>query len=94
MDANSIVGELNQQFGAIQDAFVAIFPPPPVQGLGAVGGFKLFVEDRAGLGFEELYKQVQGAAAAGQSRTRRSPGCSPASRSACRRSTSTSTASG
>jgi multidrug efflux pump len=67
LDTNSIVGELNQRFGSIQDAFVAIFPPPPVQGLGAVGGFKLFVEDRAGLGFEELYKQVQGAAAAGQS---------------------------
>ena len=67
LDTNSIVGQLNQQFGSIQDAFVAIFPPPPVQGLGAVGGFKLFVEDRAGLGFEELYKQVQTAAAAGQS---------------------------
>ncbi|MEO8256696.1 MAG: multidrug efflux RND transporter permease subunit [Acidobacteriota bacterium] len=66
LDTTSIVGELNQRFGSIQDAFVAIFPPPPVQGLGAVGGFKLFVEDRAGLGFEELYKQVQGAAAAGQ----------------------------
>jgi multidrug efflux pump len=67
LDTNSIVGELNQRFATIQDAFVAIFPPPPVQGLGAVGGFKLFVQDRAGLGFEELYKQVQAAAAAGQS---------------------------
>jgi multidrug efflux pump len=66
MDTASIVGELNQKFGGIQGAFVAIFPPPPVQGLGAVGGFKLFVEDRAGLGFEELYKQVQTTAAAGQ----------------------------
>ena len=66
LDTNSIVGELNQRFGGIQDAFVAIFPPPPVQGLGAVGGFKLFVEDRANLGFEELYKQVQTAAVAGQ----------------------------
>jgi multidrug efflux pump len=59
LDTNTIVGELNQQFGAIQDAFVAIFPPPPVQGLGTVGGFKLYVEDRDGRGFEELYKQVQ-----------------------------------
>ena len=33
--------QLNQQFGAIQDAFVAMFPPPPVQGLGTIGGFKL-----------------------------------------------------
>ena len=32
-----------------------------MQGLGTVGGFKLYVEDRAGLGFEELYAQVQSA---------------------------------
>jgi len=66
MDANSIVGALNQRFAGIQDAYVAIFPPPPVQGLGTVGGFKLYVEDRGGLGFEELYRQVQSASAAGQ----------------------------
>jgi multidrug efflux pump len=65
-DANSIVMDLNGRFSAIQDAFVAIFPPPPVQGLGTVGGFKLYVEDRGGLGFEELFRQVQGAAIAGQ----------------------------
>jgi multidrug efflux pump len=45
---------LNQKFGAIQDAFIAIFPPPPVQGLGTIGGFKLQIEDRAGLGYEAL----------------------------------------
>ena len=64
--ARRIVGQLNQQFAGIQDAFVAIFPPPAVQGLGQVGGFKLYVEDRAGLGFEELYAQVQGGLAAGR----------------------------
>jgi multidrug efflux pump len=66
MDANHIVGALNQRFASIQEAFVGIFPPPPVQGLGQVGGFKLYVEDRAGLGFEELYRQVQNATVAGQ----------------------------
>jgi multidrug efflux pump len=66
MDANSIVADLNQRFGAIQDAYVAIFPPPPVQGLGTVGGFKLYVEDRGGAGFEELYRQVQRATLDGQ----------------------------
>ena len=35
------------------------------RGSGTVGGFKLYVEDRAGLGFEELYAQVQGALGAG-----------------------------
>jgi multidrug efflux pump len=30
----------------MNDAIIAIFPPPPVQGLGTIGGFKLQVEDR------------------------------------------------
>jgi multidrug efflux pump len=68
LSAGAIVGELNGAFGGIQEAFVAIFPPPAVQGLGSVGGFKLFVEDRAGLGYEDLYAQVQ--AAMGQGRAR------------------------
>jgi multidrug efflux pump len=63
--AASIVQDLNGKFGGIEEAFVAIFPPPPVQGLGSIGGFKLYVEDRASLGFEELYQQVQGAIGAG-----------------------------
>jgi len=58
LDTNSIVGELNQRFGAIQDAFVAIFPPPPVQGLGTIGGFKLYVEDRGDNGLDALYEDV------------------------------------
>src|SRR6187402_643343 len=65
LSANAIVADLNAQFGSIQDAFVAIFPPPPVQGLGSIGGFKLYVEDRGGNGFEELYRQTQGAIGAG-----------------------------
>jgi multidrug efflux pump len=31
-----------------------MFPPPPVQGLGTTGGFKLQLEDRASLGYEAL----------------------------------------
>jgi multidrug efflux pump len=61
LSAMEIVGQLNGQFSGIQEAFVAIFPPPPVQGIGSVGGFKLFVQDRGGAGFEELYSQTQGA---------------------------------
>ena len=45
----------------VQEAFVAIFPPPPVQGIGQTGGFKLYVEDRGGAGFEELYAKSQSA---------------------------------
>ncbi|HEY2189758.1 MAG TPA: efflux RND transporter permease subunit, partial [Caldimonas sp.] len=52
--AAAIAGQLNQKFGAIQDAFIVMFPPPPVQGIGTTGGFKLQLEDRASLGFAAL----------------------------------------
>jgi multidrug efflux pump len=67
LSAGAIVGALNQQFfQEIPESIVAIFPPPPVQGLGTVGGFKLYVEDRAGTGFEDLHGQVQASLAKAQ----------------------------
>jgi multidrug efflux pump len=63
--AAGIAAALNQKFAAIQDAYIAIFPPPPVQGLGTIGGFRLQVEDRGSDGFEELYKQTQNLIAKG-----------------------------
>src|SRR5947208_9587582 len=52
-------GELHQQCASIQDSFVLTVPTPPVMGLGTIGGFKLFVEDRADLGYDALYQNVQ-----------------------------------
>jgi multidrug efflux pump len=54
LSGGAIAGSLNKQFAAIQDAFIVIFPPPPVQGLGTTGGFKLYLEDRGSLGYEAL----------------------------------------
>jgi len=54
LSGGAIAGELNKKFAAIPEAFIAIFPPPPVQGLGTTGGFKLQIEDRASLGYEAL----------------------------------------
>ncbi|TCT03943.1 efflux RND transporter permease subunit [Aquabacter spiritensis] len=50
----AIAMQLNGKFAAIEDAMIAMFPPPPVQGLGTIGGFKLQIEDRAGLGYDAL----------------------------------------
>ncbi|HTJ79850.1 MAG TPA: efflux RND transporter permease subunit [Rariglobus sp.] len=55
----AIAGQLQQEFAQIQDAFIAIFPPPPVQGLGTIGGFKLYVEDRGDNGLDALYGATQ-----------------------------------
>ncbi|MDE1165362.1 MAG: efflux RND transporter permease subunit [Pseudomonas sp.] len=57
--ANAIAAALNGKYASIQDAYMAIFPPPPVQGLGTIGGFRLQVEDRGNLGYDELYKETQ-----------------------------------
>ncbi|HEY9421402.1 MAG TPA: multidrug efflux RND transporter permease subunit [Thermoanaerobaculia bacterium] len=56
LSAGAIAGAINQKLGAIDEGFTAMFPPPPVPGLGAVGGFKLQVEDRAGQGYPALYE--------------------------------------
>ncbi|HCV38180.1 MAG TPA: hypothetical protein DGQ94_05580, partial [Pseudomonas sp.] len=48
--AAAIAAALNAKFADIQDAYIAIFPPPPVQGLGTIGGFRLQIEDRGNLG--------------------------------------------
>jgi multidrug efflux pump len=57
--ASAIAATLRAQYSKIQDAYIAVFPPPPVQGLGTIGGFKLQVEDRGNLGPDELYRQTQ-----------------------------------
>ena len=59
LSAAAITAALNQKFATIQDAYIATFPPPPVQGLGTIGGFRIQIEDRSQLGFDELYKQTQ-----------------------------------
>jgi hydrophobe/amphiphile efflux-1 (HAE1) family protein len=51
----AIAQQLQGEFAAIQDAYIAIFPPPPVQGLGTIGGFKLYIEDRGDNGVDALY---------------------------------------
>ncbi|SFM51329.1 efflux RND transporter permease subunit [Rugamonas rubra] len=56
---DAIAAEVNKQMGAVQDAFIMVFPPPPVNGLGTTGGFKMMIEDRGNLGYDELYKAVQ-----------------------------------
>ena len=57
--ANQVAADLGREYSKIGHAFTGIFPPPPVYGLGTLGGFKLQIEDRADMGYEELYKATQ-----------------------------------
>jgi len=54
LSAGAIAGALNQKYAAIQEAFIAVFPPPPVLGLGTIGGFKMQIEDRGAVGYADL----------------------------------------
>lgn len=54
LSAGAIAASLNAKFADIKDAYIAVFPPPPVMGLGTLGGFKLQLQDRGALGYAEL----------------------------------------
>jgi len=57
--ATAIAGRLQAKFAGIQDGFLGVFPPPPVPGLGATGGFKMQIEDRGGVGLDALVQRTQ-----------------------------------
>ncbi|KKB64992.1 transporter [Robbsia andropogonis] len=56
---DKILAELNTKMSTIKGAFLAVFPPPPVLGLGTLGGFKLQIEDRGSQGYTALYDATQ-----------------------------------
>src|SRR6201981_3928424 len=58
------IADLRKRLSVIKDANVLTIPPPPVQGLGSVGGFKMMLEDRAGLGSEPLFEAARALVAA------------------------------
>ena len=57
--AEAIAAEINRRMKVVEDAFVLVLPPPPVSGLSTTGGFKMMIEDRGNLGYDELYKAVK-----------------------------------
>jgi len=48
LSANAIAGRLRAQLSKIQEAFILVFPPPPIRGIGNAGGFVMQIEDRSG----------------------------------------------
>ncbi len=63
LGAGAIAGALNGKFASIGGAMAAMFPPPPVPGLGTIGGFKLQIQDRAAKGERALFEATQKVAA-------------------------------
>jgi hydrophobe/amphiphile efflux-1 (HAE1) family protein len=68
--ADELLHRLKDRLAVIDDADIFVIPPPPVQGLGTSGGFKLLVQDRAGRGMMALQENTdQLVAAAKQDHT-------------------------
>jgi hydrophobe/amphiphile efflux-1 (HAE1) family protein len=57
LSADAIAAELTARCRReVRGAVVSVFHPPPVEGLGTTGGFKMIVEDRGNLGLGELQR--------------------------------------
>jgi hydrophobe/amphiphile efflux-1 (HAE1) family protein len=56
INAASMLPKIRARLAGIQGAYVIVVNPPPVQGLGAAGGFKLMVQDRGDHGPQALAK--------------------------------------
>jgi multidrug efflux pump len=54
-----------EYFRRIERATTAVFPPPPVDGLGSAGGFKVMIRDRAAQGLGPLQSATDAVVAAG-----------------------------
>ena len=67
---NTITSQLNSRLAAIQEALIFVVQPPPVQGIGNAGGFRMMVEDRTGRGPQALQEAV----AAMMNRASQTPG--------------------
>jgi HAE1 family hydrophobic/amphiphilic exporter-1 len=56
----NILNDLRGQMQVFREAFVLVIPPPSVPGIGTGGGFKMYVQDRAGRGPRALEQAVGG----------------------------------
>lgn len=68
--AAAIQGALFQRLASIQEGFIVVVAPPPVQGIGNAGGFRMMIEDRAARGPQAL----QGVVFAMMGRAAQTPG--------------------
>jgi hydrophobe/amphiphile efflux-1 (HAE1) family protein len=54
LNAQAMAGQIMGALGAVQEANIFVLSPPPVQGMGNGGGFKMMVQDRSGAGYRAL----------------------------------------
>ncbi|MDH4259675.1 MAG: efflux RND transporter permease subunit [Gammaproteobacteria bacterium] len=60
LEAGEIAMRINMGYSQIQEGLAFALLPPPVLGLGNANGIELYVQDRANIGYGELYNQTVG----------------------------------
>jgi hydrophobe/amphiphile efflux-1 (HAE1) family protein len=58
--ADVMAGQVMERLGGIQEANIFFLAPPPVEGMGNAGGFKMMVQDRSGAGYRALEQAANG----------------------------------
>lgn len=54
LSQEAILDRIREEFGKIQQAIAFAFIPPSIDGLGNAGGFQMQIQDRAGIGLNQL----------------------------------------
>ncbi|MDX2080254.1 MAG: multidrug efflux RND transporter permease subunit [Terrimicrobiaceae bacterium] len=63
LSATAISAALTGRLAGIPEALTGVFGPPPVDGLGSTGGFRMMIQDRGGAGFDALEEATRNLAA-------------------------------
>ena len=69
-DANTLANQLRGALAQFNEGLLLVIPPPPVQGIGTGGGWKMMIEDRENRG----YKALEGATFAMMMKANQTPG--------------------
>jgi hydrophobe/amphiphile efflux-1 (HAE1) family protein len=60
LGAQAMAGQIMGALGAMEEANIFVLSPPPVQGMGNGGGFKMMVQDTSGAGYRALEQAALG----------------------------------
>ena len=66
LSADAILRSLRAKFSQIPEALIFAFGPPPIQGVGSTGGFRMMVQDRRGGDYNQLQAVTQSLVEAGE----------------------------
>lgn len=58
--ADAMAGQVMGRLSGIEEANIFFLAPPPVEGMGNAGGFKMMVQDRSGAGYQALEQAANG----------------------------------